>query len=331
MQAGCGEIDNCKEGEPGCLWGLPLEDDTCRFDLVPDATGVCVDPDDASSEDDGGDGGDDEVEGPPLPNPCGCTVNQVCQPDGSCVDLCMVPNQVVTKPSLPACRSPSYSFQEAAVAWCQQSCARRAALCGEPCDPQAACGAAVAVALLVQVDPTCTGNADCAMRRCEEARDRPCAMQQCLGNAAPNCTDVTCSNACSSGGETYNNDGFCDDGDLGNAVSAICKWGSDCGDCGPRRGPAPPAVKKLGEQCIDPFQCGASYDDFSAVPGWCVPLDESVAVEHCVPDCTMPPHSCPEGFDCQKLRFTGESGKEEIITDQAGKVARACFPTQCGG
>ncbi|MET0341092.1 MAG: hypothetical protein ABW252_08815 [Polyangiales bacterium] len=328
MQAGCGEIDNCKVGEDGCLGGLPLEDLTCRYDLVLDtSTGVCTEPDDVT----GGDDDDDAIDGPPLPNPCKCTANQVCQTDGSCVDLCLVPNAVVNKPSFPQCRSTSYSFQEAAIAGCQQACGRRAAICGEACDPATACSAATALAWLAAVDPACAGNTECAMKRCEEVRDRPCAAQACLGGGAPNCTNVTCENNCVSDGESFNLDGVCDDGDLSNAVSAICRWGSDCGDCGPRRGPAPAAVKKLGEQCIDPYQCGAPYADFSAVPGWCVPLDDSATLEHCVPDCTMPPHSCPESFDCQRLRFTDESGKEENIRDNANNVARACFPTQCGG
>lgn len=330
---GCGEVDNCREGEDGCIKGRPLASGACRYDLVVDPlTDVCV-----ASSGDGDDGDDDDDDDDDIvvdPNPCGCQPNQVCQSDGvTCVGICEIPGGAVApKDSLPVCRTPRMTFAEAAVAWCKQSCTRRAAICGEACDPAQACDMAAAIVQIAQVDKTCTpvAGAECAMALCETARDRRCEDQPCpFNNARPNCTGIVCSDSCTDGTDTLNKDGVCDDGDLSNAVSAICPWGSDCGDCGPRRGTAPPAVRKLGEQCIDPFQCGASYTDFSRVPGWCVPLNNASQIEHCVPDCTNS-FTCADGYTCRELRSQDVTGKESRIEDETGRTAHACFPTQCG-
>ena len=321
--AGCGEVDNCREGENGCLRGRVLASGECRYDLIPDrVTGVCVSPDDD----------DDDDPTPAAPNPCGCAPDEVCQADGTtCVGICEIPGGPVgQKAQLPLCRDSSYTYVQAAEAWCRHACSRFAILCGEPCDPEQACGSVAASAALAQADPACTpalGQAECAMKRCEEARDRPCSQWVCGNGMPPNCANVSCSNSCGEAGKIVL-DGVCDDGDLSNAISAICPWGSDCGDCGPRRGAPPPQQRKLGEQCIDPFQCGASYTDFRGAPGWCVPLDESV--EHCVPDCTVS-RRCPDGYECQALQFENDMGQIDELIDRDERVARACFPTECGG
>ena len=86
-----------------------------------------------------------------------------------------------------------------------------------------------------------------------------------------------CTNSCSSPfGESWANDGFCDDGGLpqkpgvwemgGDPTSPVCGWGSDCADCGARTvTPSGAAVALIGsppdggmapENCPDAGGCG---------------------------------------------------------------------------
>jgi hypothetical protein len=47
----------------------------------------------------------------------------------------------------------------------------------------------------------------------------------------------------------YASDGYCDDGGAGSD-GAVCPWGSDCADCGPRTGtPPPPPMGGCTDSC----------------------------------------------------------------------------------
>lgn len=325
LASGCGKVESCTEGDMGCLNG-PAASGKCSFGLVADESGICAKKGTTST---------------PLADSCGgCASGDVCQRSGSCVDICEVPsNWVQSGPSLPACApaagQAAFDYPTVAVAYCKQECAHRAAYCGGTCNPDKDCTPAAAMLLLAV---RCPGQAvACATMACVEARDTPCAQQKCANNMAPVCTGVACSNSCTSGSTSFNLDGICDDGDLSNAVSAICGWGTDCGDCGPRKGTPPPAIKDLGEQCIDPYQCGASDTDFSHAPGWCVPVSTNSQtteeVQRCVPDCTVS-QRCPDGFQCRELVFDPDGSgpkTEQSLKDNAGLVGKACFRTTCGG
>jgi hypothetical protein len=320
MTSACGEVKHCKEGEVGCVDGDSDDNGKCYYDLVEDpATGKCVEPQDDMSA--------------PDPNAeCGsCASGEACRSDGMCINVCTQTDAVPTDgPSLPACQAgegePPYDFQNAAIALCKQACARRAALCpNATCNPAVGCTPAASTTIataLCGVDMT----PKCVIDRCVAVRDNACAQQLCAGNTQPNCAGVTCSNTCNS---SLVYDGICDDGDLSNAVSALCPWGTDCGDCGPRRGTMPPRYKEIGQQCIDPYQCGAPLNDFSNVPAWCVAVDQPTNLERCVPDCSVYGR-CPDGYSCEPLKFQDENGDWIPLEDDSGKVGKACFPAMCG-
>lgn len=328
LGSACGDVEHCKRGDVGCVDGLPDDVGECRFGLVYDPlTQVCVEP-------------DHDAGPPPDPNAAcsgSCATGEACRPDGTCVNVCTQTGAVTQRDSLLKCRpatnatppEPAYNLAAAAHALCVQGCTRRNALCtASPCDPAVECVPPAELALAVAACGM-TPTVDCVMARCEAVRDQACDKVMCPGSA-PNCAGVTCTNSCSDAQNSLNNDGFCDDGDLANAVSAICPWGSDCGDCGPRRGPAPARVKQIGEQCIDPYQCGASYDDFSDVPGWCVVVDQANETERCVPDCSVY-GLCPAGYTCRALEFQdAATGQSMTLKDENKLVGSACFPVQCG-
>lgn len=322
MTSACGEVKHCEKGEVGCVGGHSDDNRECYYDLVEDpVTGMCIEP-------------GDNATGPDPNAACGtCATGEACRADGTCINVCTQTDAVPTGgPSLPSCEpvenEPAYDFQKAANALCVQACARRAALCpGATCNPQIDCTAAAALTVATTLCPDM--KAQCAMDRCKAVRDNACSQQLCAANAQPNCAGVTCNGDCA-GNKDFANDGVCDDGDLSNAVSAVCPWGTDCGDCGPRRGTAPPRYKEIGQQCVDPYQCGAPLHDFSNVPGWCVVINRSTLVERCVPDCSIYGR-CPAGYSCMPLTFTDpNTGKTITLQDDNEVVGKACFADMCG-
>jgi hypothetical protein len=190
------------------------------------------------------------------------------------------------------------------------------------------CGSAAATALTIAL---CPGQMpECAMKLCEQARDTPCAQQQCPPGSPLNCTGVSCSNACISGAK-FTNDGVCDDGDLSNADSVVCDWGTDCGDCGPRRGTPPVFSRDLGDPCFDAVQCGGDRTNVAASTGWCVTTDNTRPLYRCVPDCSKKGATCPSGYECYQLtQDTDGNGKPEDVIDSKNVRAQACFPMLCG-
>lgn len=319
LHAGCGEVKSCERGAPGCIDG-PIDNDLasgCRFGLVANAAGNCV----ARSG------------GAPADN-CNCPAGSLCNGARQCVNVCELPNPLpVVKPEPQPCR-PGVGqlhgdFMTVAVAACTQGCIRRGEYCGFACDPATFCTPAEAMRRLM----TCNGDINCATLACEQERDRPCAQTDCNipgitpPGRQPSCSDVVCSSTCPTAPE-YINDGLCDDGDQSNAGSAACDWGTDCGDCGPRRGTPPRFDRDIGELCVDPSQCGGDTEDVRRATGWCVRLDLSVSLLRCVTDCSTN-NRCPSGFSCEELKFS-DNGVPTTLLDDDDRVARACFPTMCG-
>lgn len=58
-----------------------------------------------------------------------------------------------------------------------------------------------------------------------------CAAGTCVVQRGTS-DDIVCYDACA-----YRTDGFCDDGGEGSSADVFCRYGSDCGDCGPRENP----------------------------------------------------------------------------------------------
>jgi hypothetical protein len=330
--SGCSDVESCERGLPGCLGGAPDDSGNCKFDLVRSDDGfTCVKPNerDGGRRDGGGrDGGNEDD--------CTCPSGELCRADGTCVDLCEpVRNPPTAKPVLLPCEAPegeTESFARTALALCSQTCAHRAAYCGTNCNPDIECSQLLASAA---ARAACQGGEDqaCAKTLCERARDLPCAQQQCPLGAAPSCTGTLCSNTCDMA--EYNNDGICDDGDPSNAISYVCDYGTDCGDCGPRRGSAPPFELDLGDVCADPQQCGGDLYDVKGSTGWCVPASSDQVYSRCLPDCSNG-QSCRPGYECIAIAFdpdgSGGPMPQTQFTDyNDGTPVFGCFPMQCGG
>jgi hypothetical protein len=316
----CSDVESCARGAEGCIGGAPDVSGNCQAGLVRNAAGTqCVEPGD---------------EGMAPVDPCGCGANELCRADKQCVNVCVNPtNLPARKPVPPPCRLPAgetpYTFAEASVALCYQVGIHRAELCpGSSFNPMTECTADAATRAAGLLCPL--QNPDCAIALCEAARDRPCAMQQCPPGVQPSCEGVVCSQSCATA--SFLNDGVCDDGDLSNAQSGVCAWGSDCGDCGPRRGTAPVFERDIGDPCTDPRQCGGNSSNIASSKGWCVPTDTSIDLYRCVTDCSQAGETCPSGYECIQLGqdLDGEGVPNDPVMDSFGSVAAACFPRQCG-
>ncbi|HEY6882290.1 MAG TPA: hypothetical protein VI299_29870 [Polyangiales bacterium] len=318
--AGCGDVESCLEGQQGCVNGAPDDSGNCKFGLVVSADGLtCVNP---------------SEKGKPPVDTCMCPSGQLCRNGGGCVDVCQpLTNVPAARPTPQPCRAPkdqTESFARAALAACTQACIHRAAICGTKCDPTTECtqlGASTAARA------ACQGNEDisCAIMLCERARDMPCDKQQCPPGSTPNCANITCSNTCDM--PEYNNDGICDDGDLSSAISYVCDYGTDCGDCGPRRGTAPPFMVDFGDPCVDPAQCGGDLTNVKSSKGWCVPADSAQDYSRCLPDCSNG-KTCHAGFECvgvaQDVDGSGPMAPTQVVDLKDGTPVFACFPLQCG-
>jgi hypothetical protein len=320
----CGEVESCRQGvDPGCVDSQPDDSNNCKFGLVLGAEGTCVEPKNANTVADAG---------PEPGGNCSCPSGNACGRAGTCIDVCATPNNIPNFKPKPTCRAPMgenpYTFEQAAIAACTVQCIRRNEFCGASCDPAADCTPARALlavpALGICMTQTQGTPVECASRACEMLRDRPCEMQECAGAAQPLCAGVQCTNTCAVGSMSYSGDGYCDDGDQSNADSAICAWGTDCQDCGPRgtRSTPPLALYEYGQFCVDSLQCGEFSADFNRSTGWCVTF--SNAPQRCLPDCTKS-RRCAAGFTCQVLELEPGVAYE----DNAGVEARFCRPNAC--
>lgn len=334
--SGCSDVESCEPGlDPGCINSAPDDSGNCLYDLVRSADGTrCVRPGSSSPAPgtDGGSGGGDTGVGS-----CSCPSGQLCREDGTCVNLCTpVSNPPTPAPTLLPCRAETgtpETFARIARALCYQTCTHRAFYCGGSCDPESECTQLVASAA---ARAACQGNDDqaCAIALCEQARDLPCAQQQCPLGASPNCTGTLCSNNCDMAEYTF--DGICDDGDPSNAISYACDFGSDCGDCGPRRGSAPAFSLDVGDVCADPAQCGGDLYSVKTSTGWCVPVADAQDYARCVPDCSTNGQKCPAGYSCIGIAAdedgpAGPMPQMQFTDYNDGTPVFGCFPAQCGG
>lgn len=336
--SGCGDVESCERGEIGCIDGPADPRTGCKFGLTRNSGGFCT-ADEPGPGSDAGSGPVDDAGSGPVDACGGCPSGSLCNEQKQCVNYCELPDNLpVLKPAPLPCRPPAgeapYTFEQAAVALCTQECVRRNEYCGTTCDPAITCTPANAMQLLMAA-ALCPGREpNCATLACEAARDRPCERYNCPAGAAPNCAGISCTNTCPTSQPDlfpatlpqWVNDGLCDDGDLSNAITAACVWGGDCGDCGPRRGAAPPFERGLGELCVDPIQCGGDTFDVRRATGWCVGFSsQAVSVQRCIPDCSSG-QACPSGFECQDLVYETEDGSRVPVQDDLERIARGCFP-----
>lgn len=317
---GCGEVGKCKLYEQGCLGGGVLDGNKCKAGLLA-RNGYCIDPD----------------------SDCGCSGSDLCSADGlSCVNYCgFASNQPEEVPLPPTCRKAQgdqwviYDFESACRATCMQRCQRAEVFCpGFTCDPNSCQGEAALAACKLEVTTaqaagSCAGLSDaaCITRTCEGVRDGNCNAFECPAGAAKSCNDVRCSNSC---GSANNADGFCDDGDPLSASYALCDYGSDCADCGPRRGEQAP-VAAIGQPCVLDVGCEGWAADFGQTASWCLHVTGSPQGQlSCVPNCTgwAGKHgACAPGYDCTGLTLA--SSGEPYVDPRTGEQGYACLPSVC--
>lgn len=335
--AGCSEVDNCKDGQEGCIGGKCRANNVCRFDLecrmlddggdlicgakLDDGTfdcgskGACSRP--APGGGDGDGDGDGDVE------QCACQEEgELCIPGSptTCVNYCEVPDVIPGSIRSPgSCEQDN--FAAACEALCRQICVRDEVFCGLTCDPDNCGGAAIQQIC----EEEFAGSLEDVIAACVEIRDSACEDYECFEGAL-DCNGVVCSNDCA-GGE-YNFDGDCDDGDFSNGDYGVCAWGTDCGDCGPRKGTAPPRRYPIGSPCLSDSQCAGYSADITLNQAWCLKV-EGLVVDHpdgllrCMPDCSGKDETCPEGYTCAGLTVGGQP------YEMNGIQAHACTPAMC--
>ena len=317
--SGCQSIEQCTKGENGCLEGQAVAG-KCLFDLVPNAAGICVEPGDSP------DAGAQE---------CNCEAPAVCAPNtNECINYCEAPDIVpgsVPVPPFIDCDGEPGTFESICRLSCRLHCRYRDAYCGEG----AACPAdhCDSAEVLQACQDSCGGESDpasCLREGCHNLQEAECGDIVCPGDVEADCRGVTCTNDC-----PYLADGDCDDGDLASAKYGVCEWGSDCADCGPRRGPAP-ALQPYGEPCVGGLNCvgfevlASGEPNLARNEAWCLPVTgppdeltgETEELARCVPDCSRT-ESCPDGYGCIPVTFEGETVKQGEYT------SRGCVPMTC--
>jgi hypothetical protein len=319
--SGCSKVEKCTKGEPGCLEAATKADGTCAAGLVAKGN-QCVKPSGGSG---GGNGS------------CHCASDEVCAADGSCIAYCApVANPPQVNPTPTSCEPvvtgsdsnpPALTFAQLCRASCEQNCLRAEVFCpGHTCKVSECDNAAQLARCALDCPMKDTA---CMQARCDELQGASCDMFKCPAGSTRSCgSDVHCSDSCAGN----NNDGFCDDGDPASATYSFCPYGTDCSDCGPRRGPRP-ARGAFGDVCPggQDVACDGYNDDFLKTGAWClrvVPKDDS-APFRCVPDCTTAngAGNCPADYECQAV-LTSEGAPYTDATRNK-TPGYACVPTVC--
>lgn len=323
---GCGEVKKCEKGTEGCLDGEPFRsgpnEGKCSFGLVVNNNNnTCVEDDGSEPNGDGS-----------VPTSCtGCAADEVCSPeDGeTCLSYCDVEPELRAVNPPATCRDYTGStvkllpFATACENACLQYCKRAEIYCpGFVCD-LASCKSPAQMAVCATECPT--GDPTCIALGCEEIRDTSCADFSCPNDTfAKSCTDVRCTDSCT--GNTK--DGFCDDGEPLSASYDICTFGSDCADCGPRKG-TKGAIAPLGGQCVRDVGCPGFDSDFNKTESWCVNVTGTPPSQYaCIPNCTgseSDPNACTEGFACQGLEYSDGTP----FVNSSNLQAFGCFPQVC--
>jgi hypothetical protein len=289
--AGCEKVEKCTRGEPGCLGGPTDDNDECAAGLESRG-GQCVEPD---SE---------------LPSYCD--------------DAEEVPETTLVPPSCTPRMSDGpdgFGFAELCRRRCLQQCRRAEVICeGFECDRDCS-----SVGVLMDCVVDCpTMDTACLTASCQGVQKTRCESFTCPADNPRNCDDVKCSDSCT--GNT--DDTFCDDGDPSSAVYSLCAFGTDCSDCGPRRGSRPP-LSPLQGLCPGgrDVACEDYDDDYTQNGAFCVHVEGTQAGQFsCVPDCTSEDEECDDGFECQALVYMNGDPYEDLNNVQG----YACFPMFCG-
>lgn len=322
---GCNKVRKCTEGEVGCLKGAPKADGTCEAGLVAKGK-LCVE--DTSS---GGGGGS-----------CNCAVDEVCAEDGkTCLAYCaLVDDLPQVQPTPPACkpaRTPSdqnpmpYNFRTLCINACEQQCIRAQTLCPGYTCKLSDCSSDAQLALCnvdcpgLDVGTGETARA-CLTKKCTDLAGSTCEQFKCPAGSTKSCTDVRCTDTCGDN----NADGYCDDGDPASAIYSFCPYGTDCTDCGPRKG-ARPDRAPIGAVCPggQDVACAGYNDDFLKSNAWCLRvIDDQSAPYRCVPNCTTSDGAgtCPDDYECQAVTTSDGDPFTDAVN---GTEGYACVPIVC--
>lgn len=314
----CTDVRKCTRGEKGCIDGEP-DNDECAAGLVP-KNGECVPPE-------GGGGG----------GRCNCASDEICDEDGeTCLAYCEPvddpPESVPTPPSCKPVKTVSndnptpFTYRELCVKTCMQDCARAQTFCpGYVCN-ESECES---VAALARCAVACPGmDTSCMENKCNERSATSCDDFTCpTGAPAKSCQGLRCTDSC----QGNNKDGFCDDGDPYSATYSFCSYGTDCTDCGPRRGTRPAGIA-LGEPCPEgqDVSCQGYNDDFLKTQAWCLRFSsEPGAAFRCVPDCTTEDGAgnCPDGYECQGVKNSNGDPYQDATPNRT--PGYACVPQIC--
>jgi hypothetical protein len=323
--SGCHKIRKCTIGEDGCLESPPDAEGNCAAGLELRG-GVCVEPS----------GGGDDVCG-------GCLGDEVCDEDSeTCISYCEYDDELPAREPTPqGCEAPNavgatpYTYADVCISLCEQRCLRAQEYCtGFTCNldecsqagPERRIPTPAALARCTTACPA-PPNLACITAVCEDWRDTACQEFECPAGTTRDCANIRCTDTCASDNIQ---DGFCDDGDPASADYSFCQYGTDCGDCGPRRGTRPARAAR-GELC-PPGQdvaCDGYNDDYLKTNAWCLRIyEDNSAPSRCVPDCTTATGegACP-GPDYLCLPAVTRDG--EAITDVHGTEGYYCQPLVC--
>lgn len=338
---GCGEVKKCKKGTEGCVDGQPFTSGDkaggCSFGLIAKGN-KCVEPEgnEPGDKEDGGapsgDAGRDAGRDGSTPvDNCDCAADEVCSPEDAktCLSYCDVEPELSAVSPPPGCRDYTgetvklLPYKTACTNTCLQFCKRAEIFCpGFVCDPTT-CDSTVQTAFCATECPG--NNVNCMTDGCESIRDSSCADFICPDAFPKSCTDVRCTDSCAAINLA---DGYCDDGEPLSASYAYCAYGTDCADCGPRRGPKPP-VSALGGQCVRDVGCPGFDPDFLKTDSWCLNVPETPPTQFaCIPNCTGHEDEvdyCGDGFKCQGIEYTNG----DPFLNSMGRQGYGCVPQVC--
>jgi hypothetical protein len=228
--------------------------------------------------------------------------------------------------------NPMLSFEEVCKRRCRLQCRRFEQFC--PNDfkcPEGRCDLPEIQAECLADCPLTTAGAKdlaCLTQRCEDVRVTRCQSDlACPNGGVPDCANLTCTNDCPMG---FAGDGYCDDGDAFSSLKPLCAWGSDCADCGARKGAAPDPGY-WGTVCKYRQNCAGGTGNPADAAAWCVEIDGIPGLSRCAPDCSRD-QGCPDGFECREALFDlGGPAREPIVDPATMLKSQACFPMLCSG
>jgi hypothetical protein len=211
------------------------------------------------------------------------------------------------------------TFDESCKARCELFCRQQEQYCDKGCDA----GFCDDQGVLDACHAACDSKPDpkaCVRGLCNDRRAASCPSEPnfCLDGGDADCEEVTCLNTCG-----FPFDGACDDGDIFNAQFIECEWGTDCADCGPRRGKDESRRLPQGGLCNFNAACDGYSKVYARNEAFCVTVEPGSKIFRCMLDCSSEGEQCPEGYECTALSKDGKP-----LEDEAGTVGRFCKPKQ---